>query len=776
MTLSANLLCPGDFCSAMIGALTLPELCRFFESTIDVDDYDSDSLQDFDSEPRIEDFSLSDRSASASIISFDRYLYSVRASWRLSADHRVVDIETDCNCSKKSNCLHGAALVFEMLRRKDGEGASSSLSPIVSGALLEIFKRKDTRARSKNSAIAPVKSSEFSASFEDHGRFWFKMELGIIVDGKHHPLLPILVEALDKLNGDYSEQSLEKLNRDGRFIAMLPDGREVSMPFDRIRTIVRSIVEIFGKAAITECAQIALTPQQFKSLESRGFSRQVRLEGARRLRSRALDLDKLSCIEPVEATRNLKADLRPYQKYGVGWLQEIGRQRLGGILADDMGLGKTLQVLTHLLRAKEAGELKEPALVVCPKSVVDVWISEARRFAPSLNVLDLSGPWRERLKSDIENRDLIVITYGLVSRELNRLKQKRFFAIVADESQNMKNHRSIAARAMKNLSAGHRICLTGTPVENNLIELWSQFDFLIPGLLGDLKSFKGVFVNAGAEDVDSAPVDILKERIRPFILRRLKEDVAKELPPKTTIVKSIALSNEQRDLYEAVRLSTNQIVQEEIAIRGIAKSQIQIFSALMKLRQVCCDPGLMLGDEISSKITSAKLQQLLDMVRELHQEGRKVIVFSQFTSMLSRIGAALRQEGIEYVELTGSTQDRKTPVDRFQNGAVQVFLISLRAGGSGLTLTAADTVIHYDPWWNPQVENQATDRAYRIGQDKPVFVYKLIARGTIEERIVEFQKQKGELARDILDFKSKKAAASGLDQDDLDLLLSPASF
>ena len=760
----------------MIGALTLPELCRFFESTIDVDGYDDDSLQDFDSEPRIEDFSLSDRSASASIISFDRYLYAVRASWRLSADRRVVDIETDCNCSKKSNCLHGAALVFEMLRRKDGEGASSSLSPMVSGALLEIFKRKDTRARSKNSAIAPVKSSEFTASFEDHGRFWFKMELGIIVDEKHYPLLPILVEALDKLNGDYSEQSLEKLNRDGRFIAMLPDGREVSMPFDRIRTIIRSIVEVFGKAAITDCSQIALTPQQFKSLENREFSKQVSLEGARRLRSRALDLDKFSCIEPVEAPRTLKADLRPYQKYGVGWLEEISRQRLGGILADDMGLGKTLQVLTHLLRAKEAGELKEPALVVCPKSVVDVWISEARRFAPSLNVLDLSGPWRERLKSDIENRDLIVITYGLVSRELNRLKQKRFFAIVADESQNMKNHRSIAARAMKNLTAGHRICLTGTPVENNLIELWSQFDFLIPGLLGDLKSFKGVFVNAGAEDVDSAPVDILKERIRPFILRRLKEDVAKELPPKTTIVKSIALSNEQRDLYEAVRLSTNQIVQEEIASRGIAKSQIQIFSALMKLRQVCCDPGLILGDEISSKITSAKLQQLLDMVKELHQEGRKVIVFSQFTSMLSRIGDALRQEGIEYVQLTGSTQDRKTPVDRFQNGAVQVFLISLRAGGSGLTLTAADTVIHYDPWWNPQVENQATDRAYRIGQDKPVFVYKLIARGTIEERIVELQKKKGELARDILDFKSKKAASSGLDQDDLDLLLSPASM
>lgn len=759
----------------MIGALTLPELCRFFESTLDVDSCDEDSLQDFDSEPRIEGFSLSDRSASACIISFDKYLYSVRASWRLSVDHRVVDIETDCNCSKKSNCLHGAALVFELLRRKGGEGAGSSLSPMVSDALLEIFKRKDTGSRYKNSAISPVKSSEFTASFEDHGRFWFKMELGIVVDGKHHPLLPILVEALGKLNGDYSEQSLNKLNSDGRFIAMLQDGNRVSMPFGRIRTIVRSIVEVFGKAAITDCAQIALTPQQFKSLESRGFSNQVNLEGARRLRSRALDLDKLSCIEPIEAPRSLKADLRPYQKYGVGWLEEISRQRLGGILADDMGLGKTLQVLTHLLRAKESGNLKEPALVVCPKSVVDVWISEAKRFAPSLNVLDLSGPWRERLRSNIENQDLIVTTYGLVSREFDRLKVKRFFAIVADESQNMKNHRSIAARAMKNLTAGHRICLTGTPVENNLTELWSQFDFLIPGLLGDLKSFKGVFVNAGSEDGSSEPVDTLKERIRPFVLRRLKEDVAKELPPKTTIVKSIPLSNEQRDLYEAVRLSTNQVVQAEIASKGIAKSQIQIFSALMKLRQVCCDPGLMLADETTAKITSSKLQQLLDMVKELNQEGRKVIVFSQFTSMLSRIGDALMQEGIEFVELTGSTRDRKTPVDRFQNGEVQVFLISLRAGGSGLTLTAADTVIHYDPWWNPQVENQATDRAYRIGQDKPVFVYKLIARGTIEERIVELQKKKGELARDILDFKSKKAA-SGLTQDDLDLLLEPAGI
>lgn len=782
----------------MIGSVTLPELCRFFESTC-VDG----SFEKMDLTPGIENFSLHADSATGVISASDSHLYSVKASWIITSQNHIADIKTDCDCFTKRNCQHGAAFVAEILRRRGDPLASVlpkltdkmlgllqnksaaigtiSYDPVSESAIVSAPEQKQAQAQARTRAPAPaltysqppLEVSEITANFEDHGQFWFSMELGILVDGKHYSLLPILVTALIWLDGDYSDFGLETFNNNGRFIARLPDRTEISMPFDRIKFIVRSIVDIFGKSAMRRQGHIQLTPVHYKALERYGIEKHLKLIGARRLKKRAIDLAGLYSIKPADQPKELMANLRPYQKYGVGWLQELSRQRIGGILADDMGLGKTIQVLAHLLASKEAGLLKAPALVVCPRSVVNVWISEAKKFAPTLNVADYSSPERDLIRDKLASYNLIVTTYNLVSTETEQLKKIRLFAIIADESQNIKNHLTQAAWALRKLKAGHRVCLTGTPVENSLTELWSQFDFLVPGLLGDLTNFKRELLHTGSKAKRSRTLEELKERIRPFILRRLKEDVARELPAKTTILKSIPLSLPQRDLYEAFRLSTNRQVQEEIASRGIGGSQLQILAALMKLRQVCCDPGLVLKKDDASRVVSAKLRHLLEMVRELHQEGRKVIIFSQFTRMLSIIAEALNRESIDFVELTGKTRDRKTPVDRFQNGDVPVFLISLRAGGSGLTLTAADTVIHYDPWWNPQVENQATDRAYRIGQDKPVFVYKLIARGTIEERILDLQKFKDELARDVLDFKKRK---NGLTQEEVDHLLAPGQI
>jgi len=314
----------------------------------------------------------------------------------------------------------------------------------------------------------------------------------------------------------------------------------------------------------------------------------------------------------------------------------------------------------------------------------------------------------------------------------------------------VKNASSQGAAVVRQIKAGHRLCLTGTPLENHLGELWSQFDFLLPGFLGDAKSFTRTWRTPIEKHGHGMRAQLLARRIRPFILRRRKEDVAKELPPKTIIPRTVELEDGQRDLYETVRSAMDKRVRDEIAARGFARSQIVILDALLKLRQVCCDPRLVKSETAKKVKQRAKLDQLMGMLPELVDEGRKVLVFSQFTTMLALIEIELQAAGLDYALLTGDTQDREAQIGRFQDGKVPIFLISLKAGGVGLNLTAADTVIHYDPWWNPAVENQATDRAHRLGQTKPVFVYKLIVAGSIEEKIVAMQEQKAELANSIL--------------------------
>jgi SNF2 family DNA or RNA helicase len=418
-----------------------------------------------------------------------------------------------------------------------------------------------------------------------------------------------------------------------------------------------------------------------------------------------------------------------------------------------------VQTIAHILVEKEAGRLDHPALVIAPTSLMNNWQDEAARFAPGLKVLLLQGKDRAELFDEIPKVDLVLTTYALLPRDEEKLREHDFHLVILDESHYIKNTRSKAAQSAGLLRARHRLCLSGTPLENHLGELWSQFHFLLPGLLGDEKTFNSNFRHPIERQDDPQRRQLLNRRIKPFLVRRTKDSVAKELPPKTEMVRKVELSGAQRDLYETVRLAMDQKVREEIDRKGVARSQIVILEALLKSTKKAATTG------------SAKLVDLMQMVEDLLEEKRKILVFSQFTSMLELIEEELEARDIPYAILTGETRDRGAQVAAFQQGAVPIFLISLKAGGVGLNLTAADTVIHYDPWWNPAAENQATDRAWRIGQDKPVFVYKLIAKGTLEEKIQLLQQKKSDLAQSVLaEGESQKMA---LTQEDLQQIFAP---
>ncbi len=405
-----------------------------------------------------------------------------------------------------------------------------------------------------------------------------------------------------------------------------------------------------------------------------------------------------------------------------------------------------------------------------PTSLVPNWSAELARFAPHLKFVIMHGLDRHERWDEIPAAQVVITTYAILVRDVEAMKARHWSLVALDEAQAIKNPDSKAMRAACSLEADQRLCLSGTPVENNLGELWSQFAFLMPGLLGDRKSFQKRFRTPIEKRGDGVRAAQFARRIRPFLLRRTKADVAADLPPKTEVVRRIELDAAQRDLYEAIRLSVHERVREAIAASGLARSHITVLDALLKLRQACCDPRLVKLDAARQVSESTKLASLIEMLSEMVPEGRRVLVFSQFTSMLDLIKPELDGAAIPFVELTGSTVDRATPVRRFQDGEVPVFLISLKAGGRGLNLTAADTVIHYDPWWNPAAEAQATDRAHRIGQDKPVFVYKLIAAGTVEEKILELQRRKSGLADAAV---NGGALAGALVEDDVNYLFSP---
>jgi len=441
----------------------------------------------------------------------------------------------------------------------------------------------------------------------------------------------------------------------------------------------------------------------------------------------------------------LDAVLRPYQKEGVAWLGFLRANGFGGILADEMGLGKTLQVLAHL-RAVRQGSPALPCLAVVPSSLVFNWAAEAARFTPELRTLVLQGADRRLLFPEIGRHDLVITSYALVRRDLEALREHEFDTAILDEAQHIKNRQTQNAQAVKAIRSRHRLVLTGTPMENSVLDLWSIFDFLMPGYLGTAQEFKERYETPIARERDTAAQARLARRLRPFLLRRLKRAVATELPPKVEQVAYCELTEDQRAVYRQI-LEAGRAQMIEAAGTGTGAARMTALNALLRLRQICCDPRLVQADLEGERAASGKVELFSELLEETIDGGHRVLVFSQFVSMLTLLRQRLEAEGVEYCYLDGSTADRAGAVQRFQNGQAPVFLISLKAGGVGLNLAAADTVIHFDPWWNPAVEDQATDRAHRIGQTRVVSSYKLIARGTVEEKILQLQQRKRELIR-----------------------------
>ncbi|MGQ0619761.1 MAG: DEAD/DEAH box helicase [Panacagrimonas sp.] len=603
----------------------------------------------------------------------------------------------------------------------------------------------------------------------EEGRDWFDLALDVMVDGTRTKLLPLLVALLHQTSDRLDLPRLKALSDDAPVVIRDEHGRLIRLPAGRIKPILGTLLELYDERPLSADGRLRLPRNAGMLLD--GLGEHLRYSGGGTVRELAERLRGVSGLDPVEPPAGLQGELRDYQRHGLSWLQFLRRMDLAGVLADDMGLGKTVQTLAHVLLEKEQGRLDRPALVIAPTSLMFNWRREAGRFAPALRVLVLHGLDRRRDFERITEHDLVLSTYPLLARDIEVLKAQPWHLLVLDEAQNIKNAKSKSAQLVAQLDTRHRLALTGTPLENHLGELWSLFHFLMPGYLADERAFRRRFRTPIEKHGDAEVRTQLARRIAPFLLRRTKQEVASELPPRTEIIRSVALEGAQRDLYETVRAAMQEKVRREIEQRGLARSQIVVLDALLKLRQICCDPRLLKMESARSVRESAKLDLLMNLLPEMLDEGRRVLLFSQFTSMLALIEEELKARGIAYLKLTGDTKDRQSLVDRFQKQEVPLFLISLKAGGVGLNLTAADTVIHYDPWWNPAVENQATDRAHRIGQDKPVFVYKLYTENTVEEKIAALQAVKRELA-DAL-FGEGTAGTIKLDGETLAKLFDP---
>lgn len=537
-----------------------------------------------------------------------------------------------------------------------------------------------------------------------------------------------------------SLQAFIEAVREGRRYVRLTDGTYGTISEELVRRFQAGA--LLGDAVQTGLrfsrAQIALLDDLSDGMEITGD------EAFRDMRER---LRTFSGIAHHPLTANFQAILRPYQQGGYDWLRFLHEFRFGGLLADDMGLGKTVQTLA-LLQFVHRNHDERPSLIIVPTSLVHNWQREAGRFAPALRVLTYHGLDRKRFRGSFEEYDIIIASYGILRRDIEFLREIPFTYVILDESQNIKNFASVNARAARHLQAAHRLALTGTPVENNLTELWSQLHFLNPGLLGGLKTFTDHFVRSIERDHSEVTASTLRRLIHPFLLRRTKELVAADLPPKFESTVLCDMEELQRSAYHHWREYYRQAILKSIESVGVRRSTVKVLEGLTKLRLVCCHPAL--ADE-RYRGSSGKFSAFEEMLDDILQEGHKVLVFSQFVRMLTIIRHHLDRHTIPYEYLDGRTLHRKAHVDRFQNDPeIRVFLISLRAGGTGLNLTAADYVIHYDPWWNPAVEAQATDRTHRIGQTRQVFSYKLITRDTVEEKILELQEKKKNLVSSII--------------------------
>jgi superfamily II DNA or RNA helicase len=610
---------------------------------------------------------------------------------------------------------------------------------------------------------------------ESSGIDWLELDLGVTIDGETIDLLQPIAAMIGA--PDFDRQVLAESEDDGEPIYLrLADGRFLALPKARLAPIIAAIWEIScGGVLEGKEGRLRLSPMDLAGLaafEQATHGSGLSWRGGEKLREMGRKLTASGGLPQATPPENFAAALRPYQAQGVAWLAFLHDLGLGGVLADDMGLGKTVQALALIAIEKAAGRLEAPALVIAPTSLMANWRREAEKFAPDLDVVVLQGSDRKRRFAEIDAADIVLSTYPLISKDHETLAARQWSLLFLDEAQTIKNPNAATTRLIRSLQARTRFCLTGTPLENHLGELWSIFSFALPGFLGDPGSFTQAFRTPIEKKGDTERGKLLARRVKPFLLRRTKEEVANELPPKTEIVERVEMESAQRDIYESIRLSMHEKVRAAIAAKGFARSRIVILDALLKLRQCCCDPRLLkLSAKASAKAGSAKLERLTEMLEELVNEDRRVLVFSQFTSMLALIRPELDARGVAYSLLTGDTRDRSSEINAFQDGRTRVFLISLKAGGVGLNLTAADTVILYDPWWNPAVEDQAIDRAHRIGQDKPVFVHKLVVSGTIEEKMAALKEKKRALAESLFDHDGAPTLA--MTEADLDMLFAP---
>jgi SNF2 family DNA or RNA helicase len=512
---------------------------------------------------------------------------------------------------------------------------------------------------------------------EGSGIDWFGVELGVTLDGKRLNLVPILLSLLKKDNDIF--EIIKNLPKDKPFLVSMEDGRRIALPSERAKILLTTMQYLFSfHSNMDEEGRLrmqGLDAALIAEIEAAANSLNMRWFGGEKVRNLGKRLREFTSVSNIVVPQTFHGELRPYQQEGLNWLQFLREYNLAGILADDMGLGKTVQLLAHI--ASEKATAKHPFLVIAPTSLMANWKSEAKRFVPGLKVLTLHGSARKIHFKDIKKYDLVLTTYPLLLRDKDILIAHEYHTIILDEAQTIKNAKAKVTQIVNQLKASHRLCMTGTPIENHLGELWSLFHFLLPGYLGTYKQFNSLFRTPIEKAGDVKSSEALSMRIKPFVLRRTKQEVVTELPPKTEIIRMIELEGVQRDLYETIRASMHEKIQEEIAARGVEKSHIIILDALLKLRQACCDPALLkIGTPINQ---SAKRDELMTMLTAMLAEGRKILLFLQFTSMLALIEKQLDKEKIPYVILTGQTKDRETPIRQFQEGEVSLFLISLKA-------------------------------------------------------------------------------------------------
>lgn len=593
-----------------------------------------------------------------------------------------------------------------------------------------------------NLRLVTVSEDDWYSDFTTGAKGWLQFETGVQVDGEKVNLLPVLHRFLRERR-DWSEDRLEAY-LDATDVPVVTPNCIVFIAGRRLLAIIQQLFELYADTPLDGNSRLRVGEWRATELSrtAPGASWSPPPHLARLIEALTTDFH----VDPLSAPAGVKGTLRAYQEFGFGWLCFLEAHQLGGVLADDMGLGKTIQTIALLQKAKHSGKLDLPVLIVAPTSVLPNWRRELERFVPGMDVHLFHGPDRHGSIQDFADTDILITSYALLRRDAKRYLTSAFSFVILDEAQAIKNPKAKVTQVACGLKARMRLCLTGTPIENHLGELWSIMHFCMPGLLGTESNFATVFRRPIEQEGNPAVCRHLQRRIAPLMLRRTKDAVAADLPPKNEIIQTVSLSDVQLDLYQTVRMAMTDRIRQEMDAKGFGRSRIIILDALLKLRQTCCDPRLRdKRRKYTLPADSCKLALLADMLPEMIEEGRRILLFSQFTTMLDLIKELLADLGVPFVEIRGSTRDRETPVTRFQNGEAPLFLLSLKAGGTGLNLTAADTVIHYDPWWNPAVETQATDRAHRIGQDKPVFVYKFVTEGTVEERILELQERKRKL-------------------------------